>query len=265
MDISDSLKYAENSLRDLLNFILSKQFGADWFYSCGVSDKRIEQWEERKNIDEKKFGYSDPRIIYYADFYDLKTILKKCWDKGFSDVFGKWKEIEVLLNILEELRNPDAHRRDLLPYQKHLAIGISGKIRAEITEYFSNMETGESYYPRIESVQDSLGNTWAIGERNPHDTSCILRPGDQIQFNVAGTDPKGDSLEYTVLPNALPYEFEWKNNGNFDLTIQNKHVGKKLWVAIAIKSPRDFHATSVVGLGKVDDVVKFGFEVLPPR
>ncbi|WP_444922925.1 hypothetical protein ACJJH9_12130 [Microbulbifer sp. DLAB2-AF] len=70
------------------------------------------------------------------------------------------------------------------------------------------METGESYYPRIESIQDSLGNAWTIGGRNTFNTNCILRPGDQIQFNVAATDPVGETLEYVVLPRSVPYVFE---------------------------------------------------------
>jgi hypothetical protein len=265
MDISESLKSAENSLRDLFAFVLSRKLGTEWVRSCGVSDDRILQWQGRKLIDEKKFGYSDPRLIYYSDFYDLKTILKTNWNSGLSEVFGKLKEIEVMLDLLDEIRNPDAHRRDLLPFQQHLAIGISGKIRATITRYFSKMETGDSFYPRIESIQDSLGNTWCIGECTPLDTVHTLRPGDQLQFKVSGTDPLGEQLEYAVFPIAVPHECEWNQTGNFDLTIKNSHVGKKLWITIAVRSPREFHAKGDVGLGKVDDTVKFGYEVLPPR
>ncbi len=196
MEISESLKSTENSLRDLFSFVLSKKLGVEWYRSCGVSADRISQWDERRQTDEIKFGHSDPRLIYYADFYDLKTILKKNWDNGLSEVFKNLKEIEVLLDLLDEIRNPEAHRRELLPYQKHLAIGISGKIRSDITGYFSNMETGDSFYPRLECIQDNLGNTWSIGEYRMKLTGCILRPGDYLQFKVSATDPMGDALEY---------------------------------------------------------------------
>lgn len=265
MDTSESLKSAENSLRDLFNFILSKELGQEWVSSCGVSEERVRQWEERRLVDEKKFGYSDPRLIYYADFYDLKTILKKNWNKGLSQVFGKLKELEVLLELLEELRNPDAHRREMLPYQKHLAVGISGKIRAAITGYFSRMETGQSYYPRLESVQDSLSNAWAIGQQGTLVTGCVLRPGDQLQFKVTGSDPLGEKIEFAILPMVAPYEFSWNSSGDFDLTIQDKHVGERLWVHIAVRSLREFHAKGAVGFGKIDDLVMFSYEVLPPR
>ncbi len=265
MDISESLKTAENSLRDLINYLLSKNLGSQWISLCGIPATRIVQWEERKALDEKKFGQSDPRLIYYADFYDLKTILKKCWDKGFSDVFGKLKELEVLLDLLNEIRNPNAHQRDLLPYQKYMAVGISGKIRTEITGYFSKMETGESYYPRIESIQDSLGNTWGIGDSGTIDTGKVLRPGDQLQFKIIGTDPMGEVIEYGVFPNAMPKEDEWNHTGDFDLTIKDNHVSQKMLFILVLKSSRKFHATSAPFLGKVDDVVQFIYEVLPPR
>ncbi|WP_444922926.1 hypothetical protein ACJJH9_12135 [Microbulbifer sp. DLAB2-AF] len=93
MDISDSLKRAENSLRDLINFILLKQSGNNWHDSCGVSEKRIIQWKDRKEIDEKKFGYSDPRIIYYADFYDLKKFLKNAGIRVFRKYLENGKKL----------------------------------------------------------------------------------------------------------------------------------------------------------------------------
>ena len=68
----------------------------------------------------------EERLIYYADFYDLKTILKKNWDTSFADALGDWKTFDVWLTELEKLRDPDAHRRELLPHQKSLIIGISG-------------------------------------------------------------------------------------------------------------------------------------------
>ncbi|WP_282000304.1 hypothetical protein [Geotalea uraniireducens] len=64
---------------------------------------------------------------------------------------------------------------------------------------------------------------------------------------------------------AVPHVFSWNSSGDFDLTIQENHVQEMLWIFVAVKSQRKFHAKSAVGLGKVDDVVQFGYEVLPPR
>jgi len=266
MEHSEALKAAENAIRDLYNFILPSQLGESWLQICGVTAERIGKWQERQQEDDNKFGSYDPRVIYYADFYDLKTILRKNWDKGLSSVFGNLRETEVLLDILADLRNPDAHRRELLPYQRHLAIGISGKIRTNISGYLSNMETRDSYYSKLESVQDSLGNTWSIGDRNPLPTGCVLRVGDNIQFQVSGSDPKGEPVEFALFPLTIPpHEISWNGTGSFDLTINETHINEVLWIFIAIKSPREFHPKREVGLGAIDDVVKLGFEVLPSR
>lgn len=61
--------------------------------------------------------------------------------------------MEVFLTELEKLRDPEAHRRELMPHQKALAYGISGEIRTQITRFRSEQDTGESYFPRIESKQ----------------------------------------------------------------------------------------------------------------
>ena len=75
--------------------------------------------------------------------------------------------MDVWLSELEKLRDPEARRRELLPHQKHLAIGISGEIRNRLIRYRSKQETSEDYYPRIESVRDSLGNIWTPEKSHP--------------------------------------------------------------------------------------------------
>lgn len=265
MTSSDSLKAAENALRDLFNFILRSKLGDNWVENCGVTNNRILQWQNRQQEDHRKFGSCDPRLIYYADFYDLKTILKKNWQNGLSEIFGNLKETEVFFDILADLRNPDAHRRELLPYQSQLAEGISGKLRTNISGFLSTMETRDAYYSKIESIQDSLGNTWAIGDRNPYETKCMLRVGDTLQFQVSGSDPLSDEIEFGLFPLTEHRKVQWNKSGSFELTFENEHVNQRLWIFVAVKSPREFHATSEFGLGKIDDVVKFSYEVLPPR
>jgi hypothetical protein len=41
MDITQSLKNAENSLRDFIASVLSLSNGADWIDECGVSPERL--------------------------------------------------------------------------------------------------------------------------------------------------------------------------------------------------------------------------------
>lgn len=265
MEINQALKEFENSLRDLINTILTNAKGQNWFNNCGLSENRINSWMESKEREHKRIKNSDERVIYYSEFFDLKEIIKKNWETEFCNIFKSKKEFEILFDILEQYRNSEAHRRELLPYQKHLILGASGKMRTEITKYFSQMETGESYYPRFEHIQDNLNNNWVRGKSKTINTNFTLRVGDKLEFTLTATDPLDEELLFTILPNSVPYKYEWKISNSFEVDIEERHVGEILWITVAVKSNREFHAKKAVGLGKVDDVVKFGYEILPPK
>src|SRR3990172_13440205 len=131
-DVSQTLRDTENALRDFIAYVLQEKLGSGWESNSGVSPERLAKWAERKKIEGKRqdAGAVDERLIYYADFYDLQTILRKHW-QYFAVALGDLKTIEVWLGELEKTRDPDAHRRELLPHQKDLILGISGEIRAK--------------------------------------------------------------------------------------------------------------------------------------
>lgn len=109
--------------------------------------------------------------------------------------------MEVWLSALERLRDPDAHRRELLPHQKHLALGIEGEIRNRLVRFRSEQETAEDYFPRIESVRDGLGNIWTPDVNMVsrfHSTDMNLRPGDTVEFVITARDPLDGRLEYGI-------------------------------------------------------------------
>ena len=116
----------------------------------------------RKSEEERRqeAGVVDERLLYDADFYDLKTILKKHWQGDFSDALGEWRRFEVLFDELAHYRDPDAHRRKLLPHQQSLVLGIAGDIRSRLVRWHSRRETVADCFPRIESARDSLGYLW---------------------------------------------------------------------------------------------------------
>ena len=82
IDISQTLKDTENALRDFIALILLEELGSEWEKKSGVSPERLAKWQERKKIENKRqsAGAVDERLIYYADFYDLETILDKQWE-----------------------------------------------------------------------------------------------------------------------------------------------------------------------------------------
>ena len=160
MDVTQSLNTLRTHYATSLQPTLAQSMAKPGWSILGYP-QRPTQWNERKAIESKRqdAGVVEERILYYADFYDLKTILKKNW-QDFAPALGEWKRLEVWLDELERLRDPDAHRRELLPHQKNLILGISGEIRNRIVRYRSKQEVAEDYFPRLESVRDSLGSIW---------------------------------------------------------------------------------------------------------
>ncbi len=261
MDAHEALKEVENSLRDFIARVLEGEYGDEWIDECGVSVKRIERWKERKAAETKRqqTGAVEERLLYYADFYDLGTILRKNWSGEFSQALGgKWKTIEVFLTELEKLRDPQAHQRELLPHQKHLIIGISGEIRNRLVRYRSKMETGDDYYPRLECVRDNLGHVWVPADNDLLNTGARLRPGDTVEWVVSATDPMDDTLSYNAYIIGGG-ETGWQENSVLNLTMTTADVARSCFVRIDIRSPREYHARD-----KIDDRVTFVYEVLPP-
>lgn len=266
MDVTQAMKDAENSLRDFITEVLHGAIGQHWEQKCGVTDDRLQKWKERREEERKRQESStaDERLIYYADFYDLRTILQKNWSY-FAAALGNLKTMEVLLSELEKLRDPDAHRRELMPHQKNLALGISGEIRSRIIRFRSKQEAASDYFPRIECARDSLGNA-CTPHHSPSKsaaetvlTGCNLRPGDTLSFVVTAFDPLGQQLLYEVEIDHNPY-LEWQSRPEFEVTFGQEHIKLGLHVSISMKSNRKYHA-----MGYCDDFVDFVYTVLPLR
>jgi len=94
LDATQALRDVENALRDFIAHTLEKAFGVEWEKQCGVSTERHERWHERQKTEaqRQKTGVIEERLLYYADFYDLKPILKKHWSQHFSMVFVSGKQ-----------------------------------------------------------------------------------------------------------------------------------------------------------------------------
>ena len=264
MDVSQNLKDAENALRDFISAVLRRKYGTAWEDECGVSKERVTAWRSRKETEEKRHGEAvDARLIYYADFYDLPVILRKNWGGEFSDALGNLKDVEWLLKELEKYRNSEAHRRELLPHQKHLILGISGEIRTRLTRYRSKSETSEDYYPRIEHVRDSLGSAWQYGI-NAYGTMVVaernLRIGEAVDFVISASDPRGAALLYRIKTIHGSYDSGWTGLNTLSITFSESDIRAMCDVNVYVKSPREYHA-----FDQYDDIATFRYTVLPPQ
>ena len=255
MDIQQTLKDCENSLRDFIALTLQKRHGDDWVNKTGISPERIEEWKKRKHLDNERHHATttDEHLIGYADLEDLKQVLRVSWEGDFIDALGDFKLMETYLNILNRYRNPDKHRRPLLTFQKHLILGIAGEIRNKLSVFRSYRELNREGFPRIESVRDNLGNIWVPGKPVRVKTAMTIHVGDILEFVVSATDPQDGDLMYCI--NGR----HWNPGNVLFQEIEPRHVGKKTTFSIMVRSERKFHAFPM----GYDDRIAFEYQVLP--
>lgn len=147
---------------------------------------------------------------------------------------------EAILEVcdLGELRNPDAHRRELTDSEKSLISGMAGELRTQITRYLSERDTPDEYFPRMESLQDSLGNSMNSPKRP------VVRVGTLIEFVAEAWDPLGTELQYRwIIQPAHEDTFQdWSPNNRFAWNVKGNQVANPAWVNVEMRSPREFHA-----------------------
>jgi hypothetical protein len=256
--MENNLLKIENTLRNFICHQLKKEYSDNWEKNYGVSNERIVNWTNRLNTESKKFklnGTVENRLIYYSDFYDLLTIISKNWQKCFHPVFDNKKETEIFLKKLDDYRNVEAHRRELLSHQKLLLQGIVGELTNKIIRYKSKMEHDLDIFPRLERITDNFGNIWSDGERKSVETNVILHPGDILEFSIDATDPENMELEY-----CIQGIIGWEKEKNIKLKIEEKHIALRRVFAILMKSKREYHSHN-----ERDGEIHFVYKILPNK
>lgn len=255
IELSESFKTAENSLRDFIALHLQGKYGNEWINHTGIESKKIKKWESSLISEPKKLHgeITETRLVYYSDFNDLVTIIEKNWHEDFKEVFPDQEIVVVFLKTLKSLRNSDSHRRELLTHQQHLVLGISGYLRSQIVRYRSKMETPEDIFPRIESIRDNYGSIWVPGENKSVETGLILRVGDYLEFIVTATDPNGGTLYYGLHPS-----YNWQTSNIIQIPITVNHIQRNQYFLVSIKNNQPYRAN-----GNLDDCVSFSYQILP--
>lgn len=270
MSIHDEISKLENVLRSIVEDVMEVSYEESWVEHLGVSDERIEKWRVRQTEAGKHStgAVVEKRLLYYSDFPDLLTIIRKNWDR-FKPCFGDKKEIEVYLNRLNELRNPTAHSRPVLEHEESLARGICRELRQKVTIFRNTGAGGDEpeHFSRIEGVTDSFGHRAggrASGEQTV-DTrdQMTLRPGDVVAFRGSAVDPNGRPMHWTISSpfrgagnlvlgeiKSSSFDVEW------DVTEEDIH--EQLEIDITLKTVVGPHR-----YGNHDDQVRMIYRVLP--
>ena len=258
MDVESELRVLENSLRDFIEFTLRRRLGADWVQRLKISTDRVARWRDRLETERRRLASEalESRLLYYANFYDLQTIIVKHWEDGFAEAFGERRTVEVFLGEMEKLRDPNAHRRELHEYQKHLILGISGELRTRIMKSRGKRDSEDAYFPVIEAVTDSLGNK--ASNTNYAQTiaaACRVYVGDELEIRVFSTDPLGGQLEFSI---ARIGPKEWSPSNARSIRFTEADIGRACDINVMVRSTRTYHAYS-----DFDDYVMYRYVVLP--
>jgi hypothetical protein len=108
-DLYPRLYLLENSIRNVINRVMTAKHGADW-WDTRVSKPTRDRVHGRKEKEDKApwHGKRGTHDIYYSDFSDLKSIITRNW-ADFEDMFPNQGWITVKLEELEPARNTLAH------------------------------------------------------------------------------------------------------------------------------------------------------------
>ena len=208
----------ENTLRRLI----IDSIGYDDSIDYKISPERIEKWKEKREIESKKNKgiLFENRLIYYSDFYDLKSIIDKNWSVFLPILLNK-KRFEIFFKEIENFRNTVAHGRNLTLSQNLLLEGILIDLKNSITIYHNKNEMKSDFFIELTKINDNLGNIWSKTEiwKKP-----ILRVGDEYELLIEANDPKDREIEYKIFT-LTGFKLEQKSN-RFNFTIGNELVGK---------------------------------------
>ncbi len=237
----------ENVLRQLIIQLIGDEDSAAY----GISEDRVAKWKEKREIELKKHKgiQAENRLLYYSDFYDLKTIIFKNWEL-FLPILANKKRFEVFFDEVEKFRNTISHGRNLTSSQISLLSGIVADLKNLITIYHNKNETKEDYFIQLIRISDSLGNVW--DKKNKPKNDPVLRVGDDYELIIEANDPKDRKISYSV-KNLDKLKIVQDSN-RIHLQITNELIGNSLLLFQAFTPDSDY---------KNSDTMSFSIDILP--
>jgi len=218
----------ENTLRRVIILVLGTDDG-----NYKVTEDRISIWKEKKENARKKSKNTlkEERLIYYSDFYNLKSIINKNWEK-FVPIFHNKKRFEVFFDEMESFRNEIAHGRDLTSSQENMIAGILNDLKTLIAIYHNKNEMKDDYFIKVLKICDNLGNIWEINKRS---WEVTLREGDYYELIIDAFDPKGRKIKYKIF-NLQEFRIDQESN-KISFVVDKKMVGSAVTFYILAYTP----------------------------
>lgn len=259
---SESIRTLEESLRTVISFALEIKYGNNWLDKLKIDKKKIEDWKSKREEERKRFRNNilENRLLYYSDFYDLKTIILKHWDDCFSEVFKEKKEFEVLFDIVGGFRTNIAHHRLLYNHQKVLLKGIEERILFQIADYRADRDNEDSYFPKITNVLingydiTDISQSLKLHEKKYH-------VGDKIRVAIKAIYPPDVKIKYAIFidgDGVLSDKF-YSDKNEVEFILKRKHI-PSIKIKAIIKSTEDYHR-----LNEYDGLWEQYIHVLPNK
>jgi hypothetical protein len=272
MDAATSLATAEQALRDLLSAVMYQMHGRNWMDEV-IKPEQRQRWREIREQETKQRvghvlgGVNDLSYAYLGELIELIKA-KGCWKEHFEEALGSRVQAFALLDLLQTLRRPVDHARPLLPFEEDLASGIAGLIRNRVTIYLSKRDPDGDYYPRVERIEDSLGNSFIHSPESDLSgpvfvrTQTTLRVGQTVVFRCEGTDPQGRPLTWGLTDSGSRatgdrVDLQWE--------VQPLDTGPKKSVSLIMTHNGVYHRNPKPGLPATDANIVFIYRVLPPE
>ncbi len=226
----------ENTLRRLIISVVGGNDSSDY----KISPDRIIKWKEKREIEQKKNKgiLLECRLIYYSDFYDLKTIIDKNWQK-FSPVLSNKKRFETFFKEVENYRNTIAHGRNLTLSQNLLLEGILTDLKNTITIYHNKNEMKSDFFIEVIKVNDNLGNIWS---KDQNWEKPVLRVGDDYELLIEANDPKDRPIEYEIFTLG-DFKIIQKSN-RFNFKVGKELIGKSTTLYVNASTPSSEYKNS---------------------
>lgn len=267
MEPTEALAALEVGLRNLI----LERLGEYWLDVQGAPT-RASLEGRRANEQSKRHGaVVSENLLDYTMTPDLGKMIFANWE-AFAPVFPDRTRFEVLVNIVEDVRNTVAHSRELLPFERELLSGVAGYVSNSLALHRSSLEGPGSYYPLIESLTDHQGNDLSVAF-NGVVGGNRLAVGDTVSIRGNSTPTRGLELVwklrvgqgyYGMSADSRTHTESRGNSVELLYTVGEEDVSEEFWLEVLLTTESRFHRHTQFVSQPYDDVKAFRYPVKPP-
>lgn len=269
MEPSQALTLIESSLRWLITSVL----GAEWIDA--VKPKELEEIRRRKTKDEQsgERPYQDRTLIDYTFTAQLFDVIDSRWE-SFQEALGNREFYSALAHFIISDRNPVAHNREVLPWERDLFTGAAGWLQHQVDVYRQSSRNGrDRYYSRIERIVDANGQE--MKEVSPliglNFNMCGRSDiGARISFECAATPVRRLQLLWSLRIKA-GFTSSWREVDQgvgsavqLSYVFTERDVSEDAEAFITLRTDSKWTREKDSNYGEFDDIRRMRYSVSPP-